>query len=135
MDMRITGNNLSVSDALKSYTERSLRAALAGVYGASRRDRSAPERCKRAPRRHRQAVRNTGSAASRRCCVRSRERWRHVFNGRQGCGTPQIGSRPASWPASIETEEVRQRCLSMHSPEGKKRRRKACLTNGQFSRS
>ena len=32
MDMRITGNNLSVSDALKSYTERSLRAALAGVY-------------------------------------------------------------------------------------------------------
>ena len=31
MDMRITGNNLSVSDALKKYTERSLRAALAGV--------------------------------------------------------------------------------------------------------
>lgn len=25
MDMRITGNNLSVSDALKRYTERSLR--------------------------------------------------------------------------------------------------------------
>ena len=31
MDMRITGNNLSVSEALRSYTERSLRAALAGV--------------------------------------------------------------------------------------------------------
>jgi putative sigma-54 modulation protein len=31
MDMRITGNNLSVSDALRSYMERSLRAGLAGV--------------------------------------------------------------------------------------------------------
>ena len=31
MEMRITGNNVSVSDALRSYTERRLRAAVAGV--------------------------------------------------------------------------------------------------------
>jgi putative sigma-54 modulation protein len=31
MEIRITANNLSVSDALRSYTERRLRAAVAGM--------------------------------------------------------------------------------------------------------
>jgi ribosomal subunit interface protein len=31
MDLRITGNNVSISEALKSYTERSLRTCLANT--------------------------------------------------------------------------------------------------------
>ncbi len=33
MDLRITGNNVSISDALKSYVDRNLRACLANTDG------------------------------------------------------------------------------------------------------